>query len=63
MARSESKHAEHANASNATRTKIHLIRRFYIIVVVTKVILQKVTFQVFNMSDRCYLIVLMPYSY
>ena len=43
--------------------KNHLICRFFIIAVVKKIIFQKVKFPVFNMSGRCYLIVMMPDSY
>ena len=40
-------YAEHENTSNATWNKIHLICRFFIIIVVTKIVFQKVTFYIF----------------
>ena len=40
-------YAEHENTSNTTWNKIHLICRFFIIIVVTKIVFQKVTFYVF----------------
>ena len=50
------------NISTTTWSEVHLICRISIIVV-TKIFFQKVTFQVFNMSNRCYLIVFMLDSY
>ena len=45
------------------KSKIYLIYRFFTILFATNINFQNVTFQVFSMSDRCYLIVLTPDSY
>ena len=56
-------YVEYGNISNTTWNRVHLICKFFDKTIVTKIIFQKAAFQVFNMSDRCYFIVLMPDSY